>query len=278
MAAILISVTAKYHLEGVFLATLLAGIILIFAGIFHLGRLTAYIPSPVITGFTSGIAIIIALGQLDNLLGVRSAGDSALAKLASLRDAGPSLNFSSLAIGAFVIIFMLLFPKKLGAAIPASLVGIAAATVLAAVLGLDADTVGEIPKTLVPDRRLTPPDITPGAIANLVLPSVSIASLGMVESLMCGASAGRMTGVRLDNDRELVAQGIGNILLPFFGESRRPPLSRAQASPSSRVQKRACPVYSTRRAGCSHCFCSGRPCRKSPWPHWPACLLSPPGA
>lgn len=217
MSAILISVTAKYHLEGVFLATLLAGILLIFAGIFHLGRLTAFIPSPVITGFTSGIAVIIALGQLDNLLGVRSTGESALARLASLRDAGHSLNFSSLAIGAFVIIFMLLFPKKLGAAVPASLVGIAAATILAAVLGLDADTVGEIPKTLVPDRRLTPPDITPGAIANLVLPSISIASLGMVESLMCGASAGRMTGVRLDNDRELVAQGIGNLLLPFFG-------------------------------------------------------------
>ena len=66
MAAILMSIVAQYGMSGVFAATVLAGILLILAGVFHLGRVTAYLPMPVITGFTSGIAVVIALGQVDN--------------------------------------------------------------------------------------------------------------------------------------------------------------------------------------------------------------------
>ena len=76
MAAILISIIARYGMQGVFTATLIAGILLVLCGIFHIGRLTSFIPAPVITGFTSGIAVIIALGQIDNFFGVTSEGSS----------------------------------------------------------------------------------------------------------------------------------------------------------------------------------------------------------
>ncbi len=83
MAAILISIIARYGMQGVFTATLIAGILLVLCGIFHIGRLTSFIPAPVITGFTSGIAVIIALGQIDNFFGVTSEGSSAVVKLLS---------------------------------------------------------------------------------------------------------------------------------------------------------------------------------------------------
>ena len=76
MAAILMSLVAAYGMDGVFIATLIAGIILLLAGILHLGKLTSFIPAPVITGFTSGIAVIIALGQVDNFFGTHSEGTS----------------------------------------------------------------------------------------------------------------------------------------------------------------------------------------------------------
>ena len=81
MAAILMSLVAAYGMDGVFIATLIAGIILLLAGILHLGKLTSFIPAPVITGFTSGIAVIIALGQVDNFFGTHSEGTSAIGKL-----------------------------------------------------------------------------------------------------------------------------------------------------------------------------------------------------
>ena len=75
------SIVAQYGMSGVFAATVLAGILLILAGVFHLGRVTAYLPMPVITGFTSGIAVVIALGQVDNFFGTASKGNTAVEKL-----------------------------------------------------------------------------------------------------------------------------------------------------------------------------------------------------
>lgn len=102
MATILMSIVAQYGMSGVFLATIMAGILLVLAGIFHLGKVTAYIPMPVISGFTSGIAVIIALGQLDNFFGVTSQGDSAVAKVISYFTVGFPVNWSAVALGAFV--------------------------------------------------------------------------------------------------------------------------------------------------------------------------------
>lgn len=217
MAAILMSIIAKYQMSGVFIATILAGIILVLAGVLRLGRLTAFIPMPVISGFTSGIAVIIALGQLDNFFGVTSVGSSAVEKLFSYFTIGFSPNPIAVIIGVLVILFMIFFPKKWNAVVPASLVAIILATAASMIFSLPVAVVGEIPSSLILADRFSFAGLDFSSISGLIAPAVSIAALGMVESLLCGASAGRMTGVRLDNDRELIAQGVGNILSPIFG-------------------------------------------------------------
>ena len=217
MAAILTSLVASYGLDGVFLATLMAGVLLLLAGILHLGKLTSFIPAPVITGFTSGIAVIIALGQIDNFFGTYSEGTTAVAKLLSYGRLGFSPDWISVGIGLFVVLFMVFFPKKWNAIVPASLISIILATAASILLQLEVAVVGEIPQTLFPENSLRFSALQPATMDKLIAPACSIAILGMIESLLCGASAAQMTGVRLKSNQELIAQGVGNILLPFFG-------------------------------------------------------------
>ena len=112
---------------------------------------------------------------------------------------------------------MVFFPKKWNAVVPASLIGIIIATAATMILKLDIATVGEIPKTLMLPDRLSPAQIDWNTVPALLAPAFSIAVLNMLESLLCGASAGRATGVKLNNDQELFAQGVGNMVLPMFG-------------------------------------------------------------
>ena len=216
MAAILMGIIATQGLAGVLAATFIAGAILLLAGLFKLGSLTSFIPSPVITGFTSGIAIIIALGQIDNFLGTTSFGDSALAKLMSYR-----FNFTpdipTLLLGIIILLFLVFYPKKWNQFLPASLVAIILATLASILFQLPVAKVGKIPTSLLTGERLHLATLNFSLIKQLFFPAISIAMLGMIESLLCGASAGRMTGKDLDSNQELVAQGIGNMILPFFG-------------------------------------------------------------
>lgn len=216
MAAILTGIIATQGLAGVLLATFIAGLILLFAGLLKLGSLTSFIPSPVITGFTSGIAIIIALGQIDNFFGTSSTGENALAKLISYKD-GFSPDFPTLALGIIILLILLLYPKKWNQILPASLVAIILATFATIIFQFPVAKVGTIPTSLLTGERLQLSALNLSSIKQLLLPSISIAMLGMIESLLCGASAGRMTGKDLDSNQELIAQGIGNIILPFFG-------------------------------------------------------------
>ena len=244
MAAILMSIVATYGMGGVFCATVMAGIMLVLCGILHIGKLTAFIPMPVITGFTSGIAITIALGQLDNFLGVTSSGSSALEKVASYFAVGITPNITAVIIGLAVILFMVFYPKKLNAIVPSSLVSIILATAASMIFSLPVDTVGEIPKTIFLDQRLSLSDFKLDNIKTLISPAISIAALGMVESLLCGASAGRMTGVKLNADRELIAQGIGNIAAPFFGGiPATAAIARTSVAIKSGAQTRLCGIF-----------------------------------
>lgn len=217
MAAILMSIAATQGMSGVLLATFLAGLLLLVAGIFRLGTLTSFIPAPVITGFTSGIAIIIALGQMDNLFGVHSEGANVIEKFLSYQTFGFSINFSSFIMGLLVIIGMIIYPKKWAQTIPSSLMAIILATVAMFLFHLPIATVGKIPQTLISSDRLTFAAFHLDSLKEVMVPAISIALLGMVESLLCGASAGRMANKPLDSNQELVAQGIGNLILPFFG-------------------------------------------------------------
>ena len=149
MAAILGSLIATYGMQGMFVATFLAGALLILAAVLHLGNLTAFVPAPVITGFTSGIAVIIAMGQIDNFFGTHSEGASAIAKIISYKDLGFHPDIATTLIALFVVLLMVFFPKKWNAVVPASLIGIIIATAATMILKLDIATVGEIPKTLM---------------------------------------------------------------------------------------------------------------------------------
>ncbi len=217
MSAILISLVAQYQLQGVFIACFISGVILLLCGIFKLGGLVSFIPTPVITGFTSGIAIIIALGQVNNLTGFTSSGESSIDKIASYFTTPQQLNLTALLIGAGVILFMFLYPKKLNAVVPSSLVAIILATVANFIFNFDVGVVGEIPKTLFLENRLDLGAVDWSQVKELIFPAISIAALGLIESLLCGASAGRMKNEKLDSDQELIAQGVGNMIIPFFG-------------------------------------------------------------
>lgn len=217
MAAILIAITTQYGLTGVFIATMIAGVLLILAGLFHFGRVIAFIPMPVITGFTSGIAVIIALGQIDNFLGVKSNGVTSLEKTINYFKMDLDINLTSMFICLFVVVFMLTYPKRYQKYAPASLIAIILATFISSIFSLEVEKIGLIPTNIILDEKFSFKDFDILHIKGLITPAISIALLGMIESLLCGASGGRMVGVRLKCDRELIAQGLGNILVPFCG-------------------------------------------------------------
>ncbi|MGI5894637.1 MAG: SulP family inorganic anion transporter [Candidatus Merdivicinus sp.] len=217
MTAVLITIVSRYQMQGVFLACLMAGILLLLAGIFKIGKLVGFIPAPVITGFTSGIAIIIALGQVDNFFGTHSEGETAIQKLMSYGRLGFSPNWQAVLIGLIVVGIMIVYPKKWNSKVPSSLVGIIVAGIVSRVAGFDVATVGQIPRTLLPEVRLSLTGIDWQTIQGLLAPAFTIAALGMIESLLCGASASRMKKEPFNADQELLAQGVGNILIPFFG-------------------------------------------------------------
>lgn len=221
MAAILLSVSAKYGITGVLTAGFLSGVILIIAAVCRVGKLVSYLPAPVITGFTSGIAIIIALGQIDNFFGTHSVGENQIAKIGSYFSGAGSFNPNWWAVmfGGMVVLIMIVYPKKWNAVVPSSLVGIIVALIVNMVFfeqGTVAE-VGAIPSSLITDDSIIRKGFDLANITSLIMPAVSIAALGMIESLLCGASAGKMKGERLDASRELIAQGIGNMVIPLLG-------------------------------------------------------------
>ena len=218
MSAILISLAQKYGLPGIWIAGGLAGIILIIAGIFKFGKLVSYIPSPVVTGFTSGIALIIAIGQLNNFFGVSTKGsDSSFFKLIYFFQGPLNPNWYAVMLGLLVIAIMILWPKKWGAVVPASLISLIVALAINMIFKLPVDVIGTIPQTLLPDERLTLSAIEIDKITELLMPAISIAALGMIESLLCGEVGKKMKGDPFDPNRELIAQGVGNLIIPFFG-------------------------------------------------------------
>ena len=217
MTAVLVTLAAKYGMQGILLATFIAGVFLVVAGLFKLGRVIYLIPSSVMTGFTSGIAVIIALGQLDNFFGVKSEGSIAVEKVASYFTNGFEPNLQAVIIGVAVIVFMLIWPKKFNEKVPSSLAAIVLVAITVQFVHLDVDVIGDIPRTLLLEDRLSIGALNYQVARGMLGPAFTIAALCMVESLLCGAAGGKMKDEELDADRELVAQGIGNMIIPIFG-------------------------------------------------------------
>lgn len=218
MSAVLIILAQKYGLPGVWVAGAFAGVLLLIIGLLKLGRFIAFIPAPVITGFTSGIALIIAIGQIDNLLGIQTPGaESAAMKWIGYARGGFAIDPRALIVGAVVMLTMMVWPKAWGKRFPGSLAGIIFATALSVLVNWPIDVIGEIPQTLLPADRLAFSAIPWGSLQDFIAPTLTIAALGAVESLLCGAVASNMTGIRLQANQELIAQGVGNVVIPFFG-------------------------------------------------------------
>lgn len=217
MSAVLIVVAQRYGLGGLWVTALMAGVFILLLGLFRLGRYISFIPSPVIAGFTSGIALIIVIGQLDNVLGVTTPpAENAFERLLHYFTHPLMPDWRTILVTALVMAVMIIMPR-LTRVIPGSLVGMVLVTILVAVVGWDIPVIGTIPQTILLDQRLTFGAIPWLELNDLLLPAVSIAALGAIESLLCGSVGATMSGRRFESNQELLAQGIGNLIIPFFG-------------------------------------------------------------
>jgi len=218
MSAVLIVVSTRYGIEGVWTVSVLAGIIIILMGLFKLGQIINFIPSAVITGFTGGIAVIIFVGQIGNLLGVDTiVADNSVSQLWGYLKFEQAPNLSAVLLSLLVIATMVLWPPQLGARFPGSLLALVLATAATVIFQLDVPTIGTIPQSIVLEDRLKLTGIPWHRIGELIGPALSVAALGAIESLLCGAVIGRQAKVKMDDIQELFAQGVGNIVVPFFG-------------------------------------------------------------
>src|SRR4051812_12424660 len=233
---LLAPISAKFGLGGLILATLMAGVLLVAMGAGKLGSLIQFVPYPVTTGFTAGIAVVIATLQLKDFLGLSVAKmpEKYLERVAALARALPILRWQDLAIGLFTLAILLLWPR-VTRKVPGPLIALGLAGVLAWLLalwvpGFQVATIHSRFLEGIPQRPPLPvlpwhlpgPDGHPlglsfGLIRALVPSAFAIAMLGAIESLLSAVVADGMTGGSHDPDAELVAQGIGNIVAPFFG-------------------------------------------------------------
>ena len=216
MAVVLAPVVAEFGLGSLALVTVLAGLMVLVAGVTGLGRAVTFIPWPVIEGFTLGIAVIIFLQQLPSALGVSPpAGERPLvATWHVVGAAQPAAVGRGLLVVAVVALLMLALPRVVPG-IPESLTAVVAATVLVVVLGLDVDRIGALPSHL-PSPVL--PSADAGAMRTLVSAALAIAALAAIESLLSARVAATMapTGP-YDPDRELVGQGLASVASGLFG-------------------------------------------------------------
>src|SRR3954447_18231433 len=213
------SVIAQFGFDGLLLATFLAGLILVVGGLVRAGRFISLVPEPVIEGFTVGIALIIAVSQIKDLLGLSGAPVPAdlIHGLPALWAARSQLNLSALGVGTLAIAGIALLRHRIPW-FPGSLLVVAAASALVALLPLQVDTIysrfGALPAGLPPPHM---PHLSVARIGELLPSAFLIAFLAAVESLLSAIVADRMIGSRHRSNAELLGQGAANIISPLFG-------------------------------------------------------------
>lgn len=217
-SVVLIVLVNRYGLEGMWFATLFSGLLMFSIGLMRLGRFIAFIPAPVIRGFTTGIALIIIIRQTDNLLGIKTpVTETAAQKLIGYFNQNFNINSHALILGLIVMAVMLLWPKKWDVFFPSTLLGLIIAALLNGALGWSAITIGSFPRTLILDQHLRLTNIPWTHLPDFLAPALTLTALGSIEAFLCGAAGSNMTGVRLQVNQQLVGQGLGNMVLPFFG-------------------------------------------------------------
>ena len=213
------SVIHRFGFDGLILATMMAGVMLMIAGLLRFGDWIKYIPEPVVTGFTSGIAVIIFTSQIGDLLGLKTGAVPAdfIAKIETIWAARETLALPAVGVAAGAILTILLLRKYVPKA-PGFLIAVAGAAGLIVLLHLPVETIGTrfggVPSTL-PSPVL--PTVTWERIQQLFQPAFTIAFLAGIESLLSAMVADGMTGRRHRSNCELVAQGVANIGSALFG-------------------------------------------------------------
>lgn len=216
---IVYSIISQHGMDGLILATIMAGVMLVFMGAGRLGGVIKFIPYPVTLGFTSGIAAIIALTQLRDFFGlpIENLPAEFLPKIEVYAQNAGAINYQALLIGALTI-FVIRYWSRLFPRLPGSLIAVLSCTALVFLFGLNVETIGsrfgEI-KTGFPALQF--PEITIDRIVQLFPAALAIAMLGAIESLLSAVVADGMTGGRHRSNIELVAQGVANIVTPLFG-------------------------------------------------------------
>ncbi len=218
---VLVAATVATHgVEGLLLATAMAGLFLMLAGLLRLGDYVKFIPYPVTVGFTAGIAVIIFSSQITELLGLTLPGREPgplIEKLPALIEAFPTLNVAAAAV-AFLTIATILILRRFRPSWPGLLIAVCLASLVTALLDLPVATIGTrfggIPRSL-PVPHL--PSLSP-ELARAVLPdAIAFALLGAIESLLSAVVADGMTGRRHRSNIELIGQGVANIGSALFG-------------------------------------------------------------
>lgn len=210
-------VVARHGVEGLLTATLLGGIILILLGLARLGAIIKYIPYPVVTGFTSGIAIIIFTGQLRDFFGLTTdkLSDEFLPRMGELARAFPTADPAAVGVGLGSLALLLLWPK-VTAKVPSPVIVLILASIANAWLGAETigDRFGVLPATL-PEWTL--PQFSIAKIREVFPAALTIAILGGIESLLSAVVADGTIGTKHDANQELIAQGMANCCTPFVG-------------------------------------------------------------
>ena len=218
---ILSSVVAQYGVEGLQIATLMAGVILLVMGVTRMGVIIKYIPAPVIIGFTAGIGVIIWVGQWKDFFGLpATTGLNFHEKFWQLVTSLPQLDGATTAI-ALLSLFLVIYTARLPLLnkLPGPLIALVVLTVVQGIFQFPSvatigSAFGEIPRGL-PSFQW--PELSFARMVELIGPAFAIAMLGAIESLLSAVVADNMTNTRHNSNQELVGQGVANILAPLFG-------------------------------------------------------------
>lgn len=218
---ILSGITARYGVEGLQIATMMAGVMLLALGVARLGGVIKFIPDPVIVGFTAGIGVIIWIGQWKDFFGVPAPqGAHFHEKLWHLLQSLPQLHLATTLLGALGLALVLLTPKIPPLRrVPGPLVALIVVSLLQTVFAFPGvatigSAFGGIPQGL-PEFHW--PALSANRIIELISPAFAIAMLGAIESLLSAVVADGMAGTRHDSNQELIGQGIANLAAPLFG-------------------------------------------------------------
>ncbi len=215
MTVVFASVVVSFagDLNSVMFVVLLAGVLQIVFGLLKIGKYVKYIPYPVISGFMSGIGIIIIILQINPLLGLDSSS-SITQTLLSLPQSFQKTNIDATILTILTLFIMFATPKKIGQIIPTPLISLIFVTFLSIYLGFDVKTIGEIPTTL-PDFTIPSFDIT--KYKDILSFAITLALLGCIDTLLTSIVADSITKTKHSSNKELIGQGIGNMLTSFVG-------------------------------------------------------------